>query len=118
MAEDRSRFGGKTKAFLVDRVHNRHGALTKREAAEVVDAIFSTLKSTLVDGKKIQIKNFGVFEVISRAGRAGVNPTSGEPIYIPPHRGLQFRPSRRLKEKVEKRKDQARKGGAADQDGD
>lgn len=99
------RDGGRTKAFLVNRVHNRHGALTKKEAAEVVDTIFSTLKSTLADGKKVQIKNFGVFEVIPRAGRAGVDPSSGESIYIPPHRGLQFRPSRSLKDSVEEIKE-------------
>ena len=102
---------GKTKAFLVDRVHDRHGALTKREAADVVDAIFSTLKSTLVDGKKVQIKNFGVFEVIARAGRSGVNPSSGEPIYIPPHRGLQFRPSRQLRDEVETEESKDRSAG-------
>ena len=101
---------GKTKAFLVDRVHNRHGALTKREAAKIVDTIFSTMKSTLADGKKVQIKNFGVFEVIPRAGRAGVNPSSGESIYIPPHRGLQFRPSRQLKETVDGLEDGSESG--------
>jgi nucleoid DNA-binding protein len=92
---------GKTKAFLVDRVHRRHGALTKEEAAEIVDTIFGTLKSSLVDGKPVRIKNFGVFEVVSRAGRSGVNPASGEPIYIPPHKGLQFRPAKNLKDEVE-----------------
>ena len=92
---------GRTKAYLVDRVHDRHGALTKQEAAEIVDTIFSAMKSTLVDGKPIRIKNFGVFEVVPRKGREGVNPASGEPLYIPPHKGLHFRPSSRLKTKVD-----------------
>jgi nucleoid DNA-binding protein len=92
---------GKTKAFLVDRVYQRHGALTKDEAAEAVDTIFGALKASLVDGRSVRIKNFGVFDIIARAGRSGVNPTSGKPIYIPPHKGLQFRPSKMLKEEVE-----------------
>ena len=99
---------GKTKAFLVDRVHSRHGALTKDEAAEIVDTIFGTLKSSLVDGKKVRIKNFGVFEIVTRAGRSGVNPASGEPIFIPPHKGLQFRPAKSLRHEVEEEK---KKGG-------
>ena len=97
--------GGKTKAFLVDQVYQRHGGLTKREAAEIVETIFGTVKTALVDGNPVRIKNFGVFEVVSRAGRAGVNPASGEPLYIPPHNGLQFRPSKQLKTVVDEDED-------------
>jgi DNA-binding protein HU-beta len=95
------RQGGRTKSFLVERVHERHGALTKDEAAEVVDTIFTAVKACLLDGKPVRIKNFGVFDIVSRAGRSGIDPASGKPIFIPPHRGLQFRPSKTLKEVVE-----------------
>ncbi len=88
---------GLTKADLIDVVYQRHGGLTKNEAAEIVDAIFLTLKSTLVDGRSIRIKNFGTFEVASRAGRMGVNPVDGKRLFIPPHKGLSFRPSEQLK---------------------
>lgn len=95
---------GLTKADLVDAVYDRHGALTKAEAAEIVDAIFGTVKSTLGDGRAVRIKNFGVFEVADRAGRMGVNPSSGEKMFIPPHKGLAFRPSARLKKQVDRKK--------------
>ena len=89
--------GGKTKADLVNAVYRRHGALTKNEAAEVVDAIFATVKTSLGDGRSVRIRNFGVFEVTERSGRTGVNPASGQKMFIPPHTGLAFRPSRNLK---------------------
>lgn len=92
--------GGKTKADLIDAVYKRHGALTKSEAAEVVDAIFSTVKASLGDGRSVRIRNFGVFEVTERSGRTGVNPASGEKMFIPAHTGLSFRPSRNLKAAV------------------
>ena len=92
---------GKTKADLVDAVYRRHGGLTKNEAAEVVDAIFSTMKTTLSDRRPVRIRNFGVFEVTERSGRTGVNPTNGERLFIPPHNSLSFRPSRNLKAAVE-----------------
>lgn len=91
---------GLTKADLIDVVYQRHGALTKQEAAEIVEAIFSTVKTTLGDGRPVKIKNFGTFEVTSRAGRLGVNPSSGKKMFIPPHKGLSFRPARRLKKVV------------------
>lgn len=97
---------GVTKADLVDVVYRRHGALTRNEAAEVVDAIFKTMKATLVDGRPIRIHNFGAFEVARRAQRTGVDPTSGKKIQIPPRLGLTFRPARRLKTAVEKPEDE------------
>jgi nucleoid DNA-binding protein len=96
----KTRGRGLTKADLVDAVYERHGALTKDEAAEIVDAIFGTVKHNLERGRTVKIKNFGVFEVAERAGRVGVNPTSGEPLFIPPHKGLAFRPAARLKKQV------------------
>lgn len=91
---------GLTKADLIDVVYERHGGLTKFEAAEIVDAIFSTVKTCLADGRTVRIKNFGTFEVTTRPGRMGVNPTNGEKIFIPSHKGLAFRPARRLKDEV------------------
>ena len=92
--------GGTTKADLIDAVYKRHGDLTKGEAAEIVDAIFATMKTSLGDGRSVRIRNFGVFEVTERSGRTGVNPASGERMFIPPHTGLAFRPSRNLKEVI------------------
>ena len=94
-----------TKADLVDVVYGRHGGITKNEAAEIVEAIFNTVRSTLVGGRPVRIKNFGTFEVTSRPGRRGVNPSNGEAIFIPAHRGLNFRPARHLKEVVAPIKD-------------
>lgn len=91
---------GLTKADLIDVVYERHGALTRDEAAGIVDAIFSTVKANLGDGRPVRIKNFGTFEVAERKGRVGVNPASGEKMFIPPHRGLSFKPARRLKKVV------------------
>ncbi|HXU44390.1 MAG TPA: HU family DNA-binding protein [Thermoanaerobaculia bacterium] len=91
---------GMTKADLVDVVYQRHGGLTKDEAAEIVEVIFTTVKSTLSNGRPVRIKNFGTFEITTRPGRVGVSPTNGEKIFIRPHKGLAFRPARRLKDEI------------------
>ncbi|MDX1502629.1 MAG: HU family DNA-binding protein [Thermoanaerobaculia bacterium] len=97
----RSNRGGLTKSDLTDRVYRRHGGLTKAEAAKVVEKIFDTMKANLVDGRPIKIQNFGVFEVRRRQGRTGVNPANGRKIFIPPHKGLSFRPAPKLKDEVD-----------------
>ena len=99
--EKGKRGSGKTKAHLVEVVYDRHGGLTKSEASEIVEAIFTTVKSSLAEGRTVRIKNFGTFQVTKRPGRTGVNPVSGEKMFIPPHKGLSFRPARNLKHKVE-----------------
>lgn len=96
---------GRTKADLIDAVYRRHGALTKSEAAEIVDAIFDTVKASLQDGRAVRLRNFGAFELTERGGRRGVNPASGEKMFIPPHTGLTFRPSRNLKSVLGKKID-------------
>ena len=95
---------GMTKADLVDAVYERHGGLTKDEAAEIVDTILKTVKTSLRRGRTVRIKNFGTFEVTARPGRVGVNPVSGEKIFIRPHTGLSFRPARRLMDVMGPRK--------------
>lgn len=99
---------GKTKADLIDAVYRRHGALTKNEAAEVVDVIFRAMKTTLQDGRSVRIRNFGAFEVTHRDGRTGVNPASGEKMFIPAHTGLTFKPSRNFKSAVVRDEDDER----------
>ncbi|MFN7962104.1 MAG: HU family DNA-binding protein [Thermoanaerobaculia bacterium] len=94
---------GLTKADLIDAVYHRHGGLTKAEASEIVEAIFATVKTTLGDGRPVRIKNFGNFEITARPTRVGVNPTNGEKILIPSHKGLSFKPARRLKSSVDAR---------------
>lgn len=95
---------GMTKADLVDAVYERHGGLTKDEAAEIVDTILKTVKTSLRRGRTVRIKNFGTFEVTARPGRIGVNPVSGEKMFIQPHKGLSFRPARRLMDVMGPRK--------------
>ena len=101
MASRRSARPAKTKADLVRMVYDLHGGLTKDEAAEVVNTILRTMKTTLLDGRKVKIHRFGVFEVAERQGRSGVDPTNGERIYIPPRKSLSFRPARGVKQAVD-----------------
>ncbi len=91
---------GKNKADLTDAVYQRHGGLTKNEAAGAVDALFKAVKTTLLDGRPVRIRNFGVFEVTERQDRTGVNPISGRKMNIPAHRGLSFRPARNLRDNI------------------
>ena len=85
-----------TKADLVEVIHTKVG-FSKKEAAEVVEMVFDTIKETLERGEKIKISGFGNFIVREKKSRVGRNPQTGEEIEISARRVLTFRPSQVLK---------------------
>jgi integration host factor subunit alpha len=85
-----------TKADIVERIHEKIG-FSKKESAELIEAVFSLIKSTLESGEKLKIAGFGNFEVKQKADRRGRNPQTGETITIEARRILTFKPSNVLK---------------------
>ncbi len=89
-----------TKADLVEAVLRADGGLTKKEAAELVDEVFSTLKGTLAQGKQVKITGFGTFVTRDKKERMGRNPQTGAPMLIAPRRVVTFKTSEILKKHV------------------
>ncbi len=85
-----------TKADIVEKVYERIG-FSKKEASELVEMVFSELKSVLCRGDKVKISGFGNFVVRSKKSRVGRNPQTGDQIEISARRVLTFRPSQVLK---------------------
>jgi len=85
-----------TKADIVERVYEKIG-FSKKEASELVELVFNSLKDTLQNGEKIKISGFGNFVVRGKNERVGRNPQTGEQIKISARRVLTFRPSQVLK---------------------
>ncbi len=86
-----------TKAEIVDAVYEQVGGFSKKEAAELVESVFDTMKDVLTQGEKIKISGFGNFVVRKKKERIGRNPQTGEPIPITARRVLTFKPSQVLK---------------------
>lgn len=85
-----------TKADIVEKVYSKIG-FSKKEASELVEMVFSTLKDVLHKGDKVKISGFGNFVVREKNERVGRNPQTGEQIKISARRVLTFRPSQVLK---------------------
>jgi integration host factor subunit alpha len=86
-----------TKADIIEAVYEQIG-FSKKEAAEVVELVFETMKDTLADGEKIKISGFGNFVVRKKRARVGRNPQTGRVITISERRVLTFKPSQVLKD--------------------
>ncbi|MFP5520101.1 MAG: integration host factor subunit alpha [Bdellovibrionia bacterium] len=85
-----------TKADIVEKVYSKIG-FSKKEASELVELVFDTLKDVLQNGEKVKISGFGNFVVRSKNERIGRNPQTGEQIKISARHVLTFRPSQVLK---------------------
>lgn len=85
-----------TKADIVEKVYEKIG-FSKKEASELVEMVFGTLKDKLVAGEKVKISGFGKFEVREKKSRIGRNPQTGDRITISARRVLNFSPSQVLK---------------------
>ena len=88
-----------TKAEIVERIYEKVG-FSKKEATEVVEAIFEIIKGRLEKGEKVKISGFGNFVVHDKRPRKGRNPQTGDEIIISGRRVLSFKPSQVLKKTI------------------
>ena len=88
-----------TKADIVERIYEKVG-FSKKEATEVVEAIFELLKKRLERSEKVKISGFGNFVVHTKRPRKGRNPQTGAEIIISGRRVLSFKPSQVLKKTI------------------
>ncbi|NVN93484.1 MAG: integration host factor subunit alpha [Desulfuromonadales bacterium] len=88
-----------TKADIVEKIMTGTD-MTKRDSAEMMEALFSIMKSTLEQGENLKISGFGNFEVKQKNDRRGRNPQTGETITIEARRIVTFRPSALLKKAI------------------
>lgn len=88
-----------TKRELVIRVANKLG-MTQSDVSKIIEGTFDTISSSLAEGKRWELRDFGVFEVKTRASRIGRNPRTGDQVPVPKRRVVTFRPGKRMKELV------------------
>ncbi len=88
-----------TKRELVIRVANMLG-MTQSDVAKIIEGTFDTISRTLAEGQRWELRDFGVFEVKTRASRIGRNPRTGEQVPVPERRVVTFRPGKKMKELI------------------
>ena len=75
---------------------------TQKDAEAVINAALETLTAALVNGDRVQVSGFGIFEVKTREARVGRNPKTKETINIPASKVPAFKASKTLKDAVSK----------------
>jgi integration host factor subunit alpha len=74
--------------------------VSQRNSAQIVDTVFATMKSSLINGESIKLVQFGSLIVRKKSPRRGRNPQTGESMTITKRQMINFRPSKQLRERL------------------
>src|SRR3954468_9793745 len=88
-----------TKKEIVKQISERIG-LTQLKTKEIVQQTFDAIVETLLEQGRIELRNFGVFEVKQRKARKARNPRTGDKVDVPPKNVVTFKPGKEMEEKV------------------
>ena len=83
-------------------VVSQAAGMTKKDTERVLNAALDAITASLVNGEKVQLSGFGIFEAKERQARVGRNPRTNTTIEIPATRTPAFKASKALKDAVEK----------------
>ena len=88
-----------TKKDLVDRIADKSGC--KRVVVKrVVQNFLDEIVSELGQGNRLEFRDFGVFEIRSRAARVAQNPKTLEKVFVPQKRTVKFKIGRLMKQRL------------------
>ena len=88
-----------TKKEIVKSISDEIG-LTQLKTKEIVQKTFDAIIETLVADHRIELRNFGVFEVKKRAARKARNPRTGERVDVAEKWVVTFKPGKEMEERV------------------
>lgn len=102
-----------TKKEIVRTISEEIG-LTQLKTKEIVQKTFDAIVETLVEDRRIELRNFGVFEVKKRAARKARNPRTGEKVDVAEKFVVTFKPGKEMEERVRELERRAAEEAAAE----
>lgn len=88
-----------TKKEIVRQISDR-ADLTQLKVKEIVQWTFDAIIETLIKDGRIELRNFGVFEVKKRKARRARNPRTDEKVFVPEKNVVTFQPGKEMEERV------------------
>ena len=74
--------------------------LTQVQAKQIIWKIFDSIVNTLVEEGRVELRNFGVFEVRQRKARKACNPRTGKTVMVPKRYTVTFKPGLVMEQRV------------------
>ncbi|MBN2354385.1 MAG: integration host factor subunit beta [Spirochaetales bacterium] len=100
-----------TRAELIDHIVEKFN-IHKTVVNLLLEHVFDDIKKALAEGRSVELRSFGTFEIHVRAGRKARNPKTGEKLVTQDRGVVFFRPGREMKTRVKKVKKPSGNPGA------
>lgn len=91
-----------TKKEIVKIISDKQSDVTQHKVKEIVQDMFDAIVDTLVEERRIELRNFGVFEVKLRAARKARNPRTGDKVAVPAKFVVTFKAGKEMEERVQR----------------
>lgn len=88
-----------TKKEIVKTISDETG-LNQQQIKAIVQKTFDAIIATLAEEGRIELRNFGVFQVRTRAARRARNPRTGRQVEVPEKFVVTFKPGKIMEQKV------------------
>lgn len=88
-----------TKKEIVKTISDETG-LNQQQIKKIVQKTFDSIIATLEEEGRIELRNFGVFQVRPRAARKARNPRTGKQVEVPEKFVVSFKPGKIMEERV------------------
>jgi integration host factor subunit beta len=105
-----------TKREIAERVAQQTG-VAQVSVKQIVQMTFDEIITELAIGNRLEFRDFGVFEVVTRKARTGRNPRTGAKVAVPPKSVVTFKMGKVMREKVgtaEAKREAAQQTGAGE----
>ncbi|MEZ6134348.1 MAG: HU family DNA-binding protein [Pirellulaceae bacterium] len=89
-----------TKKEIVKSISDKTG-LTQLQIKEIVQLTFDGIVETLLEEGRVELRNFGVFQVKSRKARKARNPRTGRQVDVPGKFVVTFKPGKEMEARVQ-----------------
>ena len=97
-----------TKKEIVRTISERLG-MTQLRTKDIVQSVFDCIIETLVDEGRIELRNFGVFEVRKRAARKARNPRTGDAVMVKEKHVVAFKSGKALEQAIQEKEKKRKK---------
>ena len=89
-----------TKSELIEKITYKFNRLSLKQVDICVGMILEIMTDTLANGRRIEIRGFGSFNLHHHEARISRNPKTGEPVKLPARDAVHFKPGKEFKERV------------------
>lgn len=106
-----------TKKEIVKSISDKTG-LTQLQIKQIVQFTFDGIVETLLEEGRVELRNFGVFQVKSRKARKARNPRTGRQVDVPEKFVVTFKPGKEMEARVQEFEEAADNEAHAESDDD